>query len=315
MFCISLAANFSHAELLVAEKNNFSFFTKEAIECTDSIELTVKTDSAASYDNMDELNKVTAGVGKQLNGFCSKLSRLNIKAYANDELVLERTASKNNRWALEEKAVVVNPFASQPSARQTIRKSAQGLDIFEQPARNASNTTTQNRVENSQDEALKMFEQNKSTPKERDIAKSSSLGEMSVYCTGTIQQYTGSMKTFSSNFEFRTLLDLSKNTHEVVSVSAGELLRAGANYSAKALGNDIIQLDAESTEPKWVITSLTLDLATSIITGSGSVDLTAARAAIDSYAGNKLGKLRERVRNGGFDSARKVEAKGSCRKL
>lgn len=96
---------------------------------------------------------------------------------------------------------------------------------------------------------------------------------INIYCSGTIDRFTGPLKVGALPFEFRTIVDLTNKSHRVVSVIQGPLFQQGATYTINGPSDQIVVLQAESTRGHWKISNVNLDLATSRLSGNGAVDI------------------------------------------
>jgi len=153
-----------------------------------------------------------------------------------------------------------------------------------------------------------------SSPKQPSpTPRKSSGGSFNLYCSGEIKRSTGSFVVKREQFEFRTVLDLGTKKHKVVNVVNGPLFSTGSQYDALRLENNIIVLGAEiNGKDHWKISSVRLDLDSSKLSGTGTVDLTEIRSRLSQ-------RLRQRgssgIPEGGLDAQRKIQVDGSCQSV
>ena len=136
--------------------------------------------------------------------------------------------------------------------------------------------------------------------------------KLNLYCSGDVKRSTGSFEVQRVPFEFRTVIDTAADKHTVVNVVSGPLFRTGSTYDIVELENDITVLSTEITSKQhWNLTSMRLDMATSKLSGTGTVDLSSIREIIDA----RMSQYGKTIPDGGLDSKRKVEVDGSCQAL
>ncbi|MCA8902566.1 MAG: hypothetical protein KDA53_15100 [Hyphomonas sp.] len=141
---------------------------------------------------------------------------------------------------------------------------------------------------------------------------SGSAGKLNLYCSGEVKRSTGSFEVQRVPFEFRTVIDTAADKHTVVNVVSGPLFRTGSTYDIVELENDITVLSTEITSKQhWNLTSMRLDMATSKLSGTGTVDLTSVRDVLNA----RMSQYGKSLPEGGLDSKRKVEVDGSCQAL
>ena len=192
----------------------------------------------------------------------------------------------------------------------------------------ASNAAETPAAQKKEDDAFSLFQENsKSSPSSAPAKQSGSSkpaakaaasgggGTLSIYCSGTAQQYTGPMATFSDTFEFRTILNFGADKHQVVNVMKGKIFRSGSTYDLLELPNDVVVLGAESAEPKWKISTVKLDLAVGKLTGDGRVDLSSLRGRLRQRMNEMSPASGESIPEGGLDDSRSVKLDGTCTKL
>ena len=156
-----------------------------------------------------------------------------------------------------------------------------------------------------------------SSTQNRPPPPSVSSGEiMELYCWGNINRYTGENVMETIPFEFITVANKGEKSHAPKTVTKGPILRQGATYGLTPVNSQMMVLSAESTRSEISLPSLQLNLATSALTGSGTVNMSEARSRLaqrlEARGMNTRGST---LLQRGLDSKRRAEVDGYCQEV
>ncbi len=136
---------------------------------------------------------------------------------------------------------------------------------------------------------------------------------LELYCWGNVNRYTGDNVMETMAFEFITVADTAAKSHTAKTVIKGPLLRTGATYSLIPINSQMMVLNAESTRSEISIPTLQLNMQTSALSGSGTVDMSEARGRLsqrlESRGMNTRGSV---LLQRGLDSKRRAAVDGYC---
>lgn len=139
-------------------------------------------------------------------------------------------------------------------------------------------------------------------------------GQISLYCAGNINRYTGNQVVKTEAFEFRTQVNIREQKHKVLNVLRGPMFSSGGIYDITGPQNDVIDLSVESTSPQWKLPNVRYDRLAGKLTGSGKVDMSEMRSRLFQRLRQSGLNMPEgsRLESEGFDSHRRIEVDGSC---
>lgn len=301
----SLVGSVCWADKLVGAYGAFSASVADNFACSERVSIKVTAgDPAAFKTKRAELEKALASARQNLSLDCSEVGALAVRGLAGGKVVYSGTAEANGDWELVDNAPA-------PPAATTNRQATASGDAFDAfrkaPPKPQRTNPAQTAAPSEAVAAAPAPSARKPAPAAR--------GGYQFHCSGNLNRYTGSQFTGTETFEFRGVLNPTERSFRVINVMLGPLFSSGSSYPVLAEDSGVLTISADSTNPRYVFSTVNLDTETMKVNGKGGVSLDDVRGRVRDVFG-QMGVRRPQggspMGEKGLDSMRRVDVDGLC---